>query len=275
MTQLTAFLSGNIMSQKELFFFFLGGWDGEMVAIRDILQRGEVRYCDKRLSWGAKVSDYEEEIKTVSNDIIPVFIELPPDIPIPENSVILDHHNENSGKKKATSIEQIAKLLGIQLNRRQKLISANDRAFIPGMLELSASEDEIHEIRQFDRKCQGVTEDDEYKAELSINKHLTVLNDGTAYIESLTEKTSPICDRLYNLYKKVLIITPSGELNFFGPGDIVDNLRTNYEKLKKEDSSINFWYGGNLPEFGFFGSNCAINKKEIMNILNSGDDNGE
>lgn len=123
---------------KKGFIFFLGGLDAEMVAIREILYSENIEFRDKKLLWGAKVSDYKSEIKSLSSVTIPVFIELTSDIPIPKNSIIIDHHNKNSGKNRCTSIEQVAELLNIKLNRRQKLISANDRAFIPGMLELNA-----------------------------------------------------------------------------------------------------------------------------------------
>ena len=152
--------------------FFLGGYDAEMVEIRNILKSGNQEVFDKELSWGACLSSYREEIGSLSEKKIPVFIELKPDCPYPEHAIIIDHHDERAGKDKKTSIEQVADLLCIKLDRRQQLISANDKGHIPGMRKLCATKKEIDEIRALDRKTQGVLPDDEDKARQSVENHL-------------------------------------------------------------------------------------------------------
>ena len=250
-------------------YVFLGGYDAEMVEIRNILEAQGLTYHDKKLSWGACLSAYKDEIASLPADVTPVFIELTPDIPTPTNAKIIDHHDEKAGRDKKTSIEQVADLLGVELSRRQKLISANDRGHIRAMRELCATGEEIAEIRALDRKAQGVTEDDEKLAEKSIEEHLENVTDDAVIVNSLTNKTSPVFDRLYDKYAHIFVFTTDGEMNYSGTGAVVNSLVEIYRKRQKENPSFEFWYGGNLPDYGFFGAKSQISGDEIKEILNN------
>ncbi|HET55641.1 MAG TPA: hypothetical protein ENN33_10555, partial [Ignavibacteria bacterium] len=72
------------------YIFSLGGYDAEMFEIKEILTKYNLAYIDKKLSWGAKASDYKNEISNLKKDEIPVLIELARNIPLPENTVIID-----------------------------------------------------------------------------------------------------------------------------------------------------------------------------------------
>jgi hypothetical protein len=252
---------------KTTYVFFLGGYDAEMVTIKELFASRKIPFFDNHLSWGAALSDYRRELEILSRDQIPVLIELHLDIPYPERTVIIDHHNERAGKDQKTSIEQVAELLNIKLNRHQRLISANDRGHVPGMKAMGATEQEIRDIRQFDRQCQGVKTDDEKAAELSIQKHSEDLAPGSIYIKSLTEKTSPLLDRLYDRYRHIFIVTPSKELHYFGAGDMIQRLEKIYQKMKQSKPGLIFWKGGYLPDTGFFGSKFTLNKQQIKSLF--------
>jgi len=71
--------------------FLLGGRDLEMVTIKDILDRHGVMYADKKLSWGAKLSEYREYLDF---DGVIYGIELIEDREPPKNYIAIDHHNE-------------------------------------------------------------------------------------------------------------------------------------------------------------------------------------
>lgn len=249
------------------YVFFLGGYDAEMVTIKEILREKKIPLFDKHLNWGASLSEYKRELSSIEEGSTPVFIELRLDIDYPANAIIIDHHNERAGKNQKTSIDQVAKLLNFELNRWQHLISANDRGHVPAMRDIGATDEEIKKIRQFDRQCQGVTEEDEKNAELSIRNHSEVLNPDSIYIESLTEKTSPILDRLYDKYRHIFIISPSNELHYFGPGEMILRLEKIYQKMKQTSPNLIFWKGGYLPDIGFFGSKSTINKKQIEDLF--------
>lgn len=251
------------------YVFFLGGYDAEMVEIRDILLSRNAQFFDKRLQWGASVSAYKDDIANLSPDAIPVLIELKLDHPTPTNSIIIDHHDEKAGKCQKTSIEQVAELLGIELTRKQKLISANDRGHIRAMKELCATDEEIIDIRTMDRKAQGVTDKDERFAEESIKTNLKEIRKNAVIVESSTNRTSPVFDRLYDKYRHIFVFTPDGEMNYSGTGAVVNSLVKRYKERQKENSSLEFWYGGDLPDYGFFGAKSKISEDEIRKILNT------
>ena len=64
------------------FIFSLGGYDAEMVEIRNILLNHQQGFCDKKLSWGACLSEYKKEIENFSPDDVPIFVELNLEYPI-------------------------------------------------------------------------------------------------------------------------------------------------------------------------------------------------
>lgn len=236
------------------YIFFLGGYDAEMCEIRKILEERKQVFYDHRLQWGAKLSDYEDDLKSLSNSAVPVFIELDLDIGVPEKSIIIDHHNQNAGKEKKSSIEQVAELLNIHLNRWQQLIAANDIAWINGLVAAGATKKEIAEIRKYDRICQGVSEEAEQQAEDAIRRMVNV--DSLAIVEIPHPHASAVMDRLYMDWENILVFSPN-ETNFSGRGDIIKAL---------SESFPDSWYGGELPVKGFWGMK-ARNKKAKQIIL--------
>ena len=247
--------------------FFLGGHDAEMLEIRDILKCRGIPFFDKGLSWGARLSEYEEEIKALSSDQVPVFIELKLDCDYPEEAIILDHHDERSGRDKPTSLEQLAQLLNIQLNRRQRLIAANDRGHIEAMLELCATEAEVKEIRKLDLEAQGITDKDQRLARESVDNNIEKIDHIAAIIDSKTIHASIIFDMLYDKYRYIFVITPDHKLTYSGDGRMVLRLKREYEQLRDQDKDVEFWYGGNLPERGYFGADKTIEKEIIKKMV--------
>ncbi|MCH8941913.1 MAG: hypothetical protein IIA48_05685 [Bacteroidetes bacterium] len=246
----------DIKHKKENFVFFLGGQDAEMLTIRDILREHNLNFHDKDLKWGAKLSDYKEELKEINEDQTAVLIELTIDIPVPENAIIIDHHNEKENKP--SSLEQIADLLNIKLNRWQQLIAANDRGHIRALKEICASENEIKKIRRKDKDAQGVTEKDEELAEESIKKFNTKKNHITV-IKSLTDKFSPITDLMYGKTDKLLIYNDNSLL-YIGNGK--PKLIKKYKNLVDKQKAF---YGGG--EKGYFGMLVENNNEETIKEL--------
>lgn len=235
--------------------FLLGGYDLEMIAIRELLmeqsfseiEEGEkgkeenaVRhFADKKLVWGASLSSYQSFF-TQPGTIYG--IELTGDIDPPANYKRIDHHNELAHLP--SSLEQVAALLEVSLDRYRQLVAANDRGFIPAMKALEATEEEISEIRKKDRQAQGVTEQDEMLAEESIANQLAI-KEGTTIIRSLTDKFSPITDRMYGKAERLLVYT-ARKLVYYGKG--ASRLATHYSGLIQERKA----YSGGGRE-GYFG----------------------
>ncbi len=258
---------GNSAFDIRKYVFFLGGHDAEMVEIRNILKERGAEFYDKKLSWGAKLSDYKAAIDNLPKNKIPVFIELIIDCPYPDDIFIIDHHDENAGKDKKTSIEQIAELLCIELTKEQQLISANDIGHIRAMKNMCATDEEIERIRRMDREAQGVTPEDERLAEESINNQLEEVGINIAIINSRTNKTSAVFDRIYDKYRHIFIFTPDGEMNYSGEGEMVFLLTKKYNEMKKHNPTIQFWSGGNLPDNGYFGSNFQLNRESFSQLI--------
>jgi hypothetical protein len=219
--------------------FLLGGHDLEMLEIKKILLSEGISYFDKNLLWAnAKLSQY---IGVLNNTNHFVGIELITDMETPANYTLIDHHNENA--EKPSAIEQVADFLGIELTRDQLLVAANDKGYIPAMEVMGATSEEIADIRKRDRGAQGVTEEDEQQADISIQEHLSV-NNGITVVKSLTSKFSTITDRLYPCDK--LLIYTDNELTYFGKN--VLRLELAFESLINQKKA---YYGGG--ENGFFG----------------------
>lgn len=240
--------------------FLLGGHDLEMLAIKEILySQPNCVVVDKNLQWdNAKLSAYFDELQEYADDEI-YGIELAEDISLPEelkaNYRRIDHHNDMNGLP--SSLEQTAAVLGMDLNRRQRLIAANDSGYIPAMRALGAMDEEVTEIRRLDRAVQGVTEDDERLAEKSINENKNQYG-SLVVVKSLTSKFSPICDRLYP-YESLLVYTDE-EWMFYGKGK-ADLVKHFSEEIEKKS----IFHGGG--EYGYIGSVKNAYEKGIIHTF--------
>ena len=237
--------------------FLLGGYDLEMLTIKQMLEgRDDCVVFDRHLNWGnAILSAYGDEIKNHPDS--PVYgIELKEDIPCPKNYHSIDHHN--SKEDNASSLEQVADILGIKLDRQQMLVAANDKGYIPAMMEIGATKVEIADIRRKDRKAQGISVEDERLAEESIEKFLATY--GELYVvKSLTSHFAPICDRLYP-YHELLVYTDE-EWVYYGK-------RKPYlvEKLQNEIQQGRIYHGGD--DQGYIGTvKGAFTIKDINNFV--------
>ncbi|MEW6127209.1 MAG: hypothetical protein AB1757_09235 [Acidobacteriota bacterium] len=242
------------VTKQDQLFFFLGGRDLEMLTIRELLERhAPFAFCDKNLVWGAKASDYKEEIeKAIIQGKTPVFIELTVDLDLADEQIItIDHHGKRAGSDKPTSLHQVFELLNLpseQWTRWHDLVAANDRGHIKAMKEIGATQEEIKQVRAADRRAQGVTEEEEQKAEEAVRNARVLLDGKLTAVNLPHSRTSPITDRLEKDlsgtgYENLLVISPD-QVNFFGTGQIIQALNKQFQ---------GGWYGGSLPEWGFWG----------------------
>lgn len=254
-------------SNKNL--FLVGGYDLEMITIKDLLVRnGYVDiskskdfsqtkcFADKNLGWGAKVNSYEDFFD-FDGIIYGVELEEPKNWQKPKNYSSIDHHNERENEK--SSIEQVADVLMTPLNRHQQLVAHNDKGYIPAMEKFGATPDEISNIRYADRQAQGVTDKDEKLAEKSIQKNLELKN-GVTVIKSLTNKFSPLTDRRYGLDKHLIIYTAKN-LCYYG---CMKNIITNHFRHLLESKKAYSGGGDN----GFFGiKDNVFSESELENRI--------
>jgi hypothetical protein len=113
---------------------------------------------------------------------------LEPDIPLPEGTILIDHHNERAGRDQPTSLEQLFSLLGLpntEWTRWQALVAANDRGHVREMQGLGASAEEMQRIREADRRAQGVSDEQERQAEAAL-RNVQTFCDGRLTVVSLS-----------------------------------------------------------------------------------------
>lgn len=238
--------------------FFLGGHDLEMETIKRLLTTrcGDAVVYDKGLGWGAKATDYANEIKRERrNGRRVVLIELITGIHSEDDSIIIDHHNERAGHSRPTSLEQVFDLLNLDRSkdwsRTFDLVSANDRGHISGMLALDppASESETEAIRRADRAAQGVTEQEERMAIEAISNAARLGGGKLTVVRCPHDRASVVADiidsRLGGAGFENLLVMGPAEVDFFGTGTVVSWLAANHEGS---------WFGGDLPERGFWGA---------------------
>lgn len=243
--------------EKDL-FFLLGGADLEMQTIRDVLVREGIPFSDHHLRWdSAWLSSYESELRTTKEGQIIYGIELHEDILPPACYRLIDHHNDRSSFSSA--LEQVMELLQLPMSHYEQLVAANDKAYIPGMLAMNASAEEIAAIRRADRKAQGVTDEEEALAEKAIADNLDITN-GLMIVYALSPCFSPICDRLYP-YHKLLVYTDS-EWVYYGEG--ANQIRNLFvDELDAGD----LYYGGGKQ--GYVGIKRRVyNPNEIFEMVN-------
>ena len=154
--------------------FFLGGYDLEMVTIRDLLAEVGAAFHDQRLAWGARASAYRDEIEgALASGRIPVLIELDHDLDVPARfyegeatlaslprgtALRVDHHGRRTVTGTPTSLEQVFRILGLppeRWTRHFELVAANDRGHVRAMLALNppATPGELRSVREADRRA--------------------------------------------------------------------------------------------------------------------------
>ncbi len=248
------------MFKFKSYTFLIGGMDLEMTTIISLLRRKRLNYIDKDLQWGAQLSTFKEYFNDENTF---VGIELIEDIQPPRHYICIDHHNDKSYKP--ASLQQIADLLGIILNRKQLLICANDSGYIPAMETMGANPLEISKLRKRDKKAQGVKPLDERLADKSISEYLRIQGD-IICVEAQTPHFSTITDKLYPFNK--LLISFENRFVYYGHG--VGILMKQYQELISQKKAF---YGGGVA--GYFGlSNNAFSlrdantmKEEIINTI--------
>lgn len=220
--------------------FLLGGHDLEMKTIAELLTEQRIPYIDAGLTWSnAKLSAYKDVLFDSAGKLL-YGVELTTDILLPANYVLIDHHNGQTDAP--SSLEQVAALLGVSLDRQQQLVAANDKGYIPAMRALGATDEEVHQIRRLDRAIQGVTAQEERQAEMDVERFR--IDKGVIVVQTTLTRFSPICDRLYPTDR--LLIYNEQEWTYYGKG--IDRLIYQFSLLLEQGKC---YYGGG-PN-GYFG----------------------
>ncbi len=255
--------------------FFLGGYDLEMVAIKDLLsQHSRAPVHDRQLAWGAKASAYRDEIdRELASGRTAVLVELEDDLPesYPRSRLLfVDHHNERAGRDVPTSLEQVFQLLALPRRlwtRERALVAANDRGHVGAMLALEppATGEELWNIRLADRAAQGISPAEESAAAAAIAATCRTLWSNRLTVVTLPHaRTATATDRLDARlggpgFENLLVECPQAAF-FFGAGRAIQALRKRWP-----DS----FCGGELPERGFWGRVSLTELTDLLALLSS------
>ncbi|TVP96594.1 MAG: hypothetical protein EA381_17050 [Planctomycetaceae bacterium] len=241
---------------------FLGGADLEMATIAELLARQGIETFDRELGWGAKASAYADEIAaTIRRGKIPVLIELEPDLAaeLIDRCLLIDHHGERAGRDAPTSLEQIHSLLRLpesEWSRWDALVAANDRGYITAMRALvpPASDEEIRQVRQQDLAAQGVTAEQLDQARQAATL-AELLCDGRLTLVQTAVRGGLVAEMLEPFFGgpgfiNLLVVGPA-TVAFFGQGALVQAL------VDASPPPPDAWFGGALPDSGFWGANAS------------------
>ncbi len=229
--------------------FLLGGRDLEMCAIKRMLKKHGVKFIDKNLEWGAKISAYKSELEQFKNQTI-YAVELENDLNIKNGNVVfIDHHNDNSDKP--SSIEQVAVILNHKLSRFEYAVALNDKGYIDALMKEGFGTADIERIRRLDILCQSISKQEKEAAENAELKRINYFN---------YEHFSPLCDRIFFEKPWMEFIVYNDRLTMFYGFDMED--LQNY--LEKIGIKADFWGGGKR---GFLGVNKKIDKNVLKRVL--------
>lgn len=243
------------MKNEKKFVIVVAKNDAEGITIaQTAAARHGVSVLITHQSWGAKWSEIEKPLRRSVRQAVKcgkkVYgVELQGEAP--KGAVNIDHHTYSNDDRynKRSSLEQICSILKVAMTPFMRVIAANDVGYIPAMLEMKATADEVAKVRELDRKGQGITRKHEIEAERAIASaekegHLTV-------IRMAHSKCATVTDRLFGQYENLLVLSADGETNFFGTGELCEALHNRFGG----------WKGGQLPVAGFWGGYAP--QKEI------------
>jgi hypothetical protein len=248
--------------------FILPQNDGESLEIKKLLEEHEEEFVIVPGSWGISWQSIrgQKYLSEAINTIINAKRNKVFAIEIAGGTTgvnVIDHHkySDYDRSNKKSSIEQVADLLGVTLNRWQQLVAINDSGWITGLLEFGATPEEIKAIRAQDRLCQGVTPDDEAQAILDV-ENAEIINKDIWIIRCQNGASSAINDLIYGKYRECLVCDiKNSKWVYYGPRH-----KEFYEKFKDIHEVVS-WLGGR-DENGYAGiSRANYDHNEPLNKL--------
>lgn len=140
----------------------------------------------------------------------------------------MDHHDANIERE--ASVLQVLALLGLEPNWRQRLIAANDSGYIPAMLQLGATREEIEQIRREDWKAQNIS-DELINEALTAYRNAQTVN-GVLVIDMEHFCFAPVTDSAFWVQERqnILFKFREGRTLYFGPDDICTKVYDTFPK---------------------------------------------
>jgi hypothetical protein len=195
--------------------------DGEAIELQGLLRERGERVLVTNQRWGASWSNLEPGIRgdlesfrqQHSNGVV-YGVELAGTNRF--SAVDIDHHSYRDADRAhaLSSLEQVAAILAAPLSRWRQLVAANDRGYIPAMIELGASAEEIAMVRAQDRAAQGITPRQEARAESDLTDAEWIGK--RVHVWCPEGVTASHSDRLHGRAEESLLESPQ-ECVYYGP----------------------------------------------------------
>lgn len=169
--------------------------------------------------------------------------------------IIVDHHGYPSlginRENPKSSIEQVAELIGYELDYFERGVSINDQEYIYGLAKNGYGEDDIKKIRELDLKMQGYT-DEQFRINLEDQQKGTFYAPDVYHYKSRINKYSFLID-LHVIEQKgkftnILITGFADEMKkhlifFSGTMEKIDKLKELGGYSKKSNDEYGLWGG--------------------------------
>lgn len=254
--------------------------DGEA---KEIIRLLRARGADVRVSkqgWGARLD--QEPAKNLQGARLNIVVV---EMPSPELEArlekdghrvfVVDHHDYEglSRHRPESSLEQVAKLIGHELDRAQLGVAINDRSYIYGLAEHGYSKADIARIRESDVSAQGVSSKDLAVCKAAYQRRVEL--DGLTVVVAKTTKVSFIGD-LHTLsepdrVRDLLIVSMNKgapvEANFYGDPDRALALQQKLGGWSGGGDKSKFW-GTNEVELASLST--ALGQPRLLEIVSSG-----
>jgi hypothetical protein len=140
------------------------------------------------------------------------------------------------------------------------LVAANDRGYIPALVKIGATREEISKVRTAGRVAQGITPKEEAEGERAVAHAKTIANGMLTVVRLPHSRTATVTDRLQPElggagYENLLVYCPD-QVNLFGSGALI---------LALNEKFPGGWYGGALPTRGFWGHEAPV--PDVLPVL--------
>jgi len=159
------------------------------------------------------------------------------------SSILICQHKKKSAEK--STIFQVMDLLEIKFSdatrRWAELVAAHSAGYIPAMMAIGATAEEIQRVCALDRSARGVSAQQEYLAEIAIESRK--VSERLVVIPLPHNKWSTVTDRLFGKLDQLLILSSEQkEAYFYGELAKCDAL---FEQFQGEKSELAYGYAEN------------------------------
>ena len=216
----------------------LGGNDGEMEAIKELLDVALERYVQPQMNWGDHRYSAKDLGLVARSDLHKsiVFVECRPAGYFQNVDLhVIDHHGDRSSEPPSVSqVLGMLESLGLRINEAKRrwleLVGANDCGAYSSMESIGATPEEMRRVRAYTRKAQGITAEHEATARIALDLAQMCGRVLVVQLPNVSVKNVCVIDQLYEDGRKgqeYMIVGP-GNFHLSGDGEVCARLKEKF-----------------------------------------------